>query len=328
MSRTATLWSAAQPYYWPALLRQTWKYFITLRQGDRFGIQYIITGRAWASYRYAVRPCGSAERSGAPGSSSLLLPHWNVASISSATPPMHVSAVRAVSVAAAENLPVVKQRTGAAVWLRMPQCRWTAARWKLLLKSILFRQKRMAWWLMASWFYGKALRLSVRTLPSLLLAMTSKRSWPAKPPILKLFPRDSQAHSVVPCKKSGTPENSGGVDGICVLATAKTTLTAQMSVTGADGFERIKGYVEKCIQQVHLKSLPAILSWLYGLIITRWAKESHPYRHQLRINLILVQSLNMATTSLILSNIFYLIRFGRIAASRQMRRIKKRKRTA
>ena len=51
-------------------------------------------------------------------------------------------------------------------------------------------------------------------------------------------------------------KNSGGVDGICVLATAKNDINGANVGNWQTVLERIKGYVEKCIQQVQPKESP------------------------------------------------------------------------
>lgn len=94
----------------------------------------------------------------------------------------------------------------------------------------------------------------------------------------------SQAHSVVPGKKYPVRlKNSGGVDGICVLATAKNDINGANIGNWQTVLERIKSYVEKCIQQVQPKESPRyIVLTVWADNKPGWAKENHPYRHQLK----------------------------------------------
>ncbi|MGN6937176.1 hypothetical protein ACTHTP_11260, partial [Neisseria sp. P0017.S001] len=83
---------------------------------------------------------------------------------------------------------------------------------------------------------------------------------------IKDIQRDSQAHSVVPGKKYTVRlKNSGGVDGICVLATAKNDINGANLGNWQTVLERIKSYVEKCIQQVQPKESPRYI------VLTVWA---------------------------------------------------------
>lgn len=101
---------------------------------------------------------------------------------------------------------------------------------------------------------------------------------------IKVRPRDSQAHSVTAGQKYKVLlKNNGGTNGICVLATGKNDINGANVGNWQAVLERVKGYVEKCISLVQPKDAPRyIVLPIWADNKPGWAKEVHPYRHQLK----------------------------------------------
>lgn len=101
---------------------------------------------------------------------------------------------------------------------------------------------------------------------------------------VKVTPRDTTAHSVVAGKEYPVKlKHNGGVDGICVLATAKNDINGANWGNWQAALERCKTYVEKCIALVEPKETPRyIVLPIWADNKPGWAKEIHPYRHQLK----------------------------------------------
>lgn len=101
---------------------------------------------------------------------------------------------------------------------------------------------------------------------------------------VKVRPRDSQAHSVTAGQKYKVLlKNNGGTNGICVLATGKNDINGANVGNWQAVLERVKGYVEKCISLVQPKDAPRyIVLPIWADNKPGWAKEVHPYRHQLK----------------------------------------------
>ena len=101
---------------------------------------------------------------------------------------------------------------------------------------------------------------------------------------VKIFPRDNQSHSVVVGDKYPVRlKNSGGVDGICVLATGKNDVNGANWGNWQAALERVKGYIQKCIALVQPKDAPRyIVLPIWADNKAGWSKEEHPYRHQLK----------------------------------------------
>ena len=78
---------------------------------------------------------------------------------------------------------------------------------------------------------------------------------------IKVIPRDSQAHSVVPGKKiSGTPEKQRWCRWyFACWQPQKNDINGANIGNWQTVLERIKGYVEKCIQQVQPKRIAALI---------------------------------------------------------------------
>lgn len=101
---------------------------------------------------------------------------------------------------------------------------------------------------------------------------------------VKVTPRDATAHSVVVGKEYPVKlKNNGGTDGICVLATAKNDINGANWGNWQAALERAKGYVEKCIALVEPKTSPRyIVLTVWADNKAGWAKDTHPYRHQMK----------------------------------------------
>lgn len=101
---------------------------------------------------------------------------------------------------------------------------------------------------------------------------------------VKIYPRDEQAHSIVVGQRYPVKlKANGGVDGICVLATAKNDINGANWSNWQAALERCKTYVEKCIALVEPKETPRyIVLPIWADNKPGWEKENHPYRHQLK----------------------------------------------
>ena len=101
---------------------------------------------------------------------------------------------------------------------------------------------------------------------------------------VKIYPRDAQSHSVVAGQKYPVRlKNSGGTDGICVLATAKNDINGANVGNWQAVLERVKTYVEKCIALVEPKESPRyIVLPIWADNKPGWQKETYPFRHQLK----------------------------------------------
>ena len=101
---------------------------------------------------------------------------------------------------------------------------------------------------------------------------------------VKVYPRDEQAHSIVVGQQYPVKlKNNGGTDGICVLATGKNDVNGANWSNWQAALERVKGYIQKCIALVQPKDAPRyIILPIWADNKAGWAKEEHPYRHQLK----------------------------------------------
>lgn len=101
---------------------------------------------------------------------------------------------------------------------------------------------------------------------------------------VKVYPRDEQAHSIVVGQQYPVKlKNNGGTDGICVLATGKNDVNGANWSNWQAALERVKGYIQKCIALVQPKDAPRyIVLPIWADNKAGWAKEEHPYRHQLK----------------------------------------------
>ena len=165
-----------------------------------------------------------------------------------------------MSVAAAENLPVVNNAKGGslAAYALMSM---DGGPVEVTFKVDTIPAKANGVMVDGELVYGEGVTPSVCTLPSLLLAMTSKRSWKAKPLILKLFRAIARLIALFRVKKYTVRlKNSGGVDGICVLATAKNDINGANLGNWQTVLERIKSYVENVFNKSSRKNRRVILS--------------------------------------------------------------------
>lgn len=101
---------------------------------------------------------------------------------------------------------------------------------------------------------------------------------------VKIYPRDAQSHSVVVGQEYPVRlKNSGGIDGICVLATGKNDINGANIGNWQTVLERCKTYVEKCISLVEPKETPRyIVLPIWADNKPGWVKETYPFRHQLK----------------------------------------------
>ena len=256
----------------------------TLQQGDRFGIQYI--GAPVEHGRHTVMPSGpvippkEAERPVAPPSPpSALKRSLNFFGDSTNA---RIGG-QAVSVAAAENLPVVNNAQGGslAAYALMSM---DGSPVEVTFKVDTIPAKANGVMVDGELVYGEGVTPFSMHSTVVIIGDDIEAVMTGQTANIKVIPRDSQAHSVVPGKKYPVRlKNSGGVDGICVLATAKNDINGANIGNWQTVLERIKSYVEKCIQQVQPKESPRyIVLTVWADNKPGWAKENHPYRHQLK----------------------------------------------
>ena len=95
---------------------------------------------------------------------------------------------------------------------------------------------------------------------------------------VKIYLRYNQSHSVVVGDKYPVRlKNSGGVDGICVLATGKNDVNGANWSNWQAALERVKGYIQKCIALVQPKDAPRyIVLPIWADNKAEWSKEEHP----------------------------------------------------
>ena len=103
-------------------------------------------------------------------------------------------------------------------------------------------------------------------------------------PNVKVIPHDEYTHNVTPGKRYPVRlKNSGGEDGICVLATAKNDINGANIGNWQTVLERVKMYVEKCINQIQPKESPRfIVLPIWADNKPGWSKEVHGYRWELK----------------------------------------------
>jgi len=190
---------------------------------------------------------------------------------------------QAVSVAAAENLPVVNNAQGGslAAYALMSM---DGSPVEVTFKVDTIPAKANGVMVDGELVYGEGVTPFSMHSTVVIIGDDIEAVMTGQTANIKVIPRDSQAHSVVPGKKYPVRlKNSGGVDGICVLATAKNDINGANVGNWQTVLERIKGYVEKCIQQVQPKESPRyIVLTVWADNKPGWAKETHPYRHQLK----------------------------------------------
>ena len=256
----------------------------TLQQGDRFGIQYI--GAPVEHERHTVMPSGpvvppkEAERPVAPPSPpSALKRSLNFFGDSTNA---RIGG-QAVSVAAAENLPVVNNAQGGslAAYALMSM---NGSPVEVTFKVDTIPAKANGVMVDGELVYGEGVTPFSMHSTVVIIGDDIEAVMTGQTANIKVIPRDSQAHSVVPGKKYPVRlKNSGGVDGICVLATAKNDINGANVGNWQTVLERVKMYVEKCINQVQPKESPRyIVLTVWADNKPGWAKENHPYRHQLK----------------------------------------------
>lgn len=190
---------------------------------------------------------------------------------------------QAINLAKAENLPVINNAQGGSLAsYALMSMNGSPVEIKFNVDTIPAKGRNV--FIEAELVYGEG--VTPFSLHSTIVVIDNKieASIVGQTANVKVYPRDEQAHSIVVGQRYPVKlKNNGGTDGICVLATAKNDINGANWSNWQAALERSKTYVEKCIALVEPKESPRyIVLPIWADNKPGWAKENHPYRHQLK----------------------------------------------
>ena len=190
---------------------------------------------------------------------------------------------QAINLAKAENLPVINNAAGGSLAsFALMSMNGSPVEIKFNVDTIPAKGRNV--FIEAELVYGEG--VTPFSLHSTIVVIDNKieASIVGQTANVKIYPRDEQAHSIVVGQRYPVKlKANGGVDGICVLATAKNDINGANWSNWQAALERCKTYVEKCIALVEPKETPRyIVLPIWADNQPGWEKENHPYRHQLK----------------------------------------------
>lgn len=190
---------------------------------------------------------------------------------------------QAINLAKAENLPVINNAQGGSlVSYALMSMNGSPVEIKFNVDTIPAKGRNV--FIDAELVYGEGVTPFSLHSTIVIIGENIEASIVGQSANVKIYPRDEQAHSIVVGQRYPVKlKNNGGTDGICVLATAKNDINGANWSNWQAALERCKTYVEKCIALVEPKESPRyIVLPIWADNKPGWAKETHPYRHQLK----------------------------------------------